>query len=54
MSLLMGILIASVMLAGVLVGFTSLVESLGYSLATISPIAILLLLALRKTRKPTS
>lgn len=45
---LMLILIASVILAGGLVGFPSLVESLFYALATITPLAILLFLALTK------
>lgn len=54
MSLLMIILTVSVVLSGVLVGFTSLAESMLYVSATIAPIALLLFLALRKTNKATS
>jgi len=54
MGLLLTMLIISVVLAGVLVGFTSLAESMLYASATIAPLALLLFLALRKTNKATS
>ena len=54
MGLLMTMLMVSVVLAGVLVGFTSLAESMLYASATIAPLALLLFLALRKTNKSTS
>lgn len=54
MGLLMTMLTVSVILAGVLVGFTSLAESMLYASATIAPLALLLFLALRKTSKTTS
>jgi len=54
MGLLMTMLMVSVVLAGVLVGFTSLAESILYASATIAPLSLLLFLALRKTNKSTS
>ena len=54
MGFLLTMLIISVVLAGVLVGFTSLAESMLYASATIAPLALLLFLALRKTNKATS
>lgn len=51
LSLLMLILTASVILAGRLLGFSSLTESLLYALATIAPLAILLFLAYMKKDK---
>jgi len=54
MGFLLTMLIISVVLAGVLVGFTSLAESMLYASAAIAPLALLLFLALRKTNKATS
>ena len=54
MGLLMTMLMVSVVLAGVLVGFTSLAESMLYASATIAPLALLLFLTLRKTNKAKS
>ena len=54
MGLLMTMLMVSVVLAGVLVGFTSLAESMLYASATIAPLALLLFLALRKANKAAS
>ena len=54
MGFLLTMLIISVVLAGTLVGFTSLAESMLYTTATIAPLALLLFLALRKTNKATS
>jgi len=54
MGLLMTMLMVSVVLAGVLVGFTSLAESILYASATIAPLALLLFFALRKTNKAAS
>jgi len=54
MGLLMTMLMVSVVLAGVLVGFTSLAESMLYASATIAPLALLLFFALRKTNKAAS
>ena len=54
MGLLMTMLMVSVVLAGVLVGFTSLADSTLYASATIAPLSLLLFLALRKTNKSTS
>jgi len=54
MGLLMTMLMVSVVLAGVLVGFTSLAESMLYASATIAPLVLLLFLALRKTNKAAS
>jgi len=54
MGFLLTMLIISVVLAGALVGFTSLAESMLYASATIAPLALLLFLALRKTNKSTS
>lgn len=54
MGLLLTMLMASVVLAGVLVGFTSLAESMLYASATMAPLALLLFLAVRKTNKAKS
>lgn len=54
MGLLLTMLMVSVVLAGVLVGFTSLAESMLYASATIAPLALLLFLTLRKTNKARS
>lgn len=54
MGLLLTMLMVSVVLAGVLVGFTSLAESMLYASATIAPLALLLFLSLRKTNKAKS